>query len=65
MKSILIKKLNEEFGVKSYMGKSIKLYNFYVLCSLYKKLKNENDINEQKYNILFVIYKKLEGYIWS
>ena len=43
MKSILVQKLNEEFGVKSYMGKSIKLYNFYVLCSLYKKLKNEKE----------------------
>ena len=46
MKNILIKKLNEEFGVRNYKGKSIKLYNFYVLCSLYKKLKNESDINE-------------------
>lgn len=43
MKSILVQKINEEFGVKSYMGKSIKLYNFYILCSLYKKLKNESE----------------------
>lgn len=48
IKSILIKKINEEFGVKSYMGKSIKLYNFYVLCSLYKKLKNEKENGEME-----------------
>ena len=48
MKNILVKKINEEFGVRNYMGKSIKLYNFYVLCSLYKKLKNESENGEME-----------------
>lgn len=48
MKSILIKRIKDEFGIKNYMGKSIKAYNFYELCSIYKTLKNASDLDEEK-----------------
>lgn len=46
MKSILVNKIKDEFGIKKYMGKSIKSYDFYKLCSIYKEFKNKSDMNE-------------------
>ena len=40
MKSILVKKIKNEYGIKKINGKKLELYNFYELSGFYKKLKN-------------------------
>ena len=38
MKSMILKKIKEEFGVKKVGGKKLEQYNFYELCSIHKRL---------------------------
>lgn len=40
MKSILVKKIKNEYGMKKINGKKLELHNFYELSGFYKKLKN-------------------------
>ena len=35
MKSLIVKKIREEFGVKKISGKKLELYNFYELVGFY------------------------------
>ena len=44
MKSIIVKKIREEFGIRKISGKKIEMYNFYELCGLYKRLKQGEEI---------------------
>lgn len=39
MKSILVKKIKEEFGLKKIGGEKLERINFYALAGYYKKLK--------------------------
>ena len=39
MKSIMVKKIREEYGVNKIQGRKLELHNFYDLCGFYKKLK--------------------------
>lgn len=38
MKSLIVKKIREEFGVKKISGKKLELYNFYELVGFYKRM---------------------------
>lgn len=38
MKSMILKKIKEEFGIKKVAGKKLEQYNFYELCSIHKRL---------------------------
>ena len=38
MKSMILKKINEEFGIKKVGAKKLEQYNFYELCSIHKRL---------------------------
>lgn len=44
MKSMIVKKIREEFGLRKISGKKIEMYNFYELCGLYKRLKQGEEI---------------------
>lgn len=44
MKSIIVKKIREEFGLRKISGKKLEMYNFYELCGLYKRLKQGEEI---------------------
>lgn len=44
MKSIMVNKIRDEFGIRSIGGKKLELYKFYTLCGFYKKLKAGEDI---------------------
>lgn len=44
MKSIIVKKIREEFGVKKISGKKIELYNFYELIGFYKRMSRGEEI---------------------
>ena len=39
MKSIMVNKIRDEFGIRNIDGKKLELYKFYTLCGFYKKLK--------------------------
>lgn len=39
MKSIMVNKIRDEFGIRNIGGKKLELYKFYTLCGFYKKLK--------------------------
>lgn len=43
MKSIMVKKIKNEFGLKKISGKKLEQYNFYALCGFYKAL-NRGDV---------------------
>lgn len=38
MKSMILKKIKEEFGIKKVGAKKLEQYNFYELCSIHKRL---------------------------
>lgn len=40
MKSILIKQMHEEFGIKKIGGKKLEMYSFYTLCGFCKRMRN-------------------------
>lgn len=44
MKSMIVKKIREEFGLRKISGKKLEMYNFYELCGLYKRLKQGEEI---------------------
>lgn len=44
MKSIIVDKIKNEFGLRNIGGKKIELYRFYTLCGFYKQLKAGEDI---------------------
>lgn len=44
MKGQLVKKIKNEFNIRSINGKKLELYNFYKLCGFYKKLKTGSSI---------------------
>ena len=44
MKSIKVKKIREEFGIKKISGKKIELYNFYELVGFYKRMSRGEEI---------------------
>ncbi len=44
MKSIMVNKIREEFGLRSISGKKVELYDFYTLCGFYKRIKAGEDI---------------------
>lgn len=44
MKSMIVKKIREEFGLRKIGGKKLEMYNFYELCGLYKRLKQGEEI---------------------
>lgn len=40
MKSILVKKIKNEYGMRKVGGKKLELMNFYKLTGILKRLKN-------------------------
>lgn len=44
MKSMIVKKIREEYGLRKISGKKLEMYNFYELCGLYKRLKQGEEI---------------------
>ena len=38
MKSLIVKKIKNEFGLKKISGKKLEQYDFYTLCGFYKAL---------------------------
>lgn len=44
MKSLIVKKIREEFGVKKISGKKLELYNFYELIGFYKRMCRGEEI---------------------
>lgn len=44
MKSLLVNKIREEYGIRKISGKKLELYNFYELCGIYKRLKQGEEI---------------------
>lgn len=44
MKSILIKRIKDEFGVSSIAGRKLELYNFYVLIGFATRMRNGEEI---------------------
>lgn len=38
MKSVLVKKIKDEFGVSKISGEKLERINFYKLCGYYKQL---------------------------
>lgn len=44
MKSILIKKIKDEFGINSISGKKLELYSFYNLIGFITRMRNGEDI---------------------
>ena len=44
MKSIIVKKIREEFGVNKISGKKLELYNFYELVGFYKRMRKGEEI---------------------
>lgn len=44
MKGQLVKKIKNEYNVRSINGKKLELYNFYTLCGFYKKMKSGAEV---------------------
>lgn len=44
MKGQLVKKIKNEYNVRSINGKKLELYDFYTLCGFYKKLSEGGTI---------------------
>lgn len=44
MKSIMVKKIKEEYGLRTIAGKKLESHNFYDLCGFYKRLKAGEDL---------------------
>lgn len=44
MKSIILNKLREEFGVRKVSGKKLEFYSFYDLVGIYKRLSQGEEI---------------------
>lgn len=44
MKGQLVKKIKNEYGVRSINGRKLELYGFYTLCGFYKKLKAGQEV---------------------
>lgn len=44
MKSILIKKIKDEFGIGTISGKKLELYGFYDLIGFVTRMRNGEDI---------------------
>lgn len=44
MKSMLIKRIKDEFGVSSIAGKKLELYNFYTLIGFVTRMRNGEEI---------------------
>ena len=40
MKGELVKKIRNEFNLRTINGEKVELYDFYSLCGIYKKLKS-------------------------
>lgn len=65
MKSLMIKKIQEEFGLRYIEGEKLERINFYNLCGYYKRLKRDKEkkeikIIENRYYELLVANKKLD-----
>lgn len=44
MKSMLIKRIKDEFGVSSITGKKLELYSFYTLIGFVTRMRNGEEI---------------------
>lgn len=44
MKSILIKKIKDEFGINAISGKKLELYSFYKLIGFVTRMRNGEEI---------------------
>lgn len=44
MKSILIKRIKDEFGITSIAGKKLELYSYYVLIGFVTRMRNGEEI---------------------
>ena len=44
MKSILIKRIKDEFGITSIAGRKLELYNYYVLIGFVTRMRNGEEI---------------------
>ncbi len=44
MKSILIKRIKDEFGITSIAGKKLELYNMYTLVGFVTRMRNGEEI---------------------
>ena len=44
MKSILIKRIKDEFGVTSIAGRKLELYSFYCLVGFVTRMRNGEEI---------------------
>ena len=44
MKSILIKRIKDEFGMTSIAGKKLELYSFYSLIGMVTRMRNGEEI---------------------
>ena len=52
MKSMILKKIKEEFGIKKVGAKKLEQYNFYELCSIHKRLSRGEVIKQGGDNIV-------------
>ena len=44
MKSMAVKILKNEYGLKRIQGKKVELYNFYTLCGFIKALRRGEEV---------------------
>jgi hypothetical protein len=44
MKSILIKRIKDEFGISSIAGRKLELYSFYCLVGFVTRMRNGEEI---------------------